>query len=78
MSCMRSVRLNTVKFSEFRPCSFHFALVHFAPFITTKSGLKCASSSSLGRMNMFFTKCACHATSVMKRTLKRVSALAPQ
>ena len=29
-------------------------------------------------MNMFFTKWACHATSMMKRILRRVFALAPQ
>ncbi len=78
ISWMRSVRLKAMKFSEFRPCSFHCGLVHFAPFITMKSGSKSASSSSLGRMNMFLTKCACQATSVIKRTLRRVSALAPQ
>ena len=27
---------------------------------------------------MFFTKCACQATSIIKRTFKRVSSLAPQ
>ena len=27
---------------------------------------------------MFFTKCACHATSIMKRTFKREFSLAPQ
>jgi len=29
-------------------------------------------------MNMFFTKCACQATSMMKRIFKRVFSLAPQ
>ena len=75
---MRSVRLNATKFSEFNPCSFHNGFVHFAPFMTIKSGLNSASSSFVGRINMFFTKCACQATSVMKRTERRVSALAPQ
>ncbi|MNL30233.1 hypothetical protein D3C87_1519580 [compost metagenome] len=78
ISCMRSVRLKATKFSEFRPCCCQFGLVHLAPFITTKSGSKSCSSSSVGRMNMFLTKCACQATSVIKRTFKRESALAPQ
>ena len=56
----------------------HLSLTVLAPFITTKSGSNVASSSSVGRMNMFLTKCACHATSVIIRTLKRVSGLAPQ
>ena len=46
--------------------------------MTVKSGSKSASSASLGRMNIFFTKCACHATSMTKRTFKQVSLLAPQ
>ena len=29
-------------------------------------------------MNMFLTKCACQATSTMKRTARRVASLAPQ
>ncbi len=29
-------------------------------------------------MNMFFTKCACQATSMMKRIFRRVFSLAPQ
>ena len=37
-----------------------------------------ASSSSVGRMNMLVTKCACHATSMTKRMAMRVSLLAPQ
>ncbi len=78
MSCIFSVMLKATKFSELSPCSCQFGLVHLAPFITTKSGLKVFSSSSLGRMNMFFTKCACQATSVMMRTARRVSGLAPQ
>ncbi len=78
ISCMRSVRLKATKFSECSPCCRQSGLVHLAPFITTKSGSKSASSASLGRINMFFTKCACQATSVMKRTFRRVSALAPQ
>ena len=43
-----------------------------------KSGLKFFSSSSVGAMNMFLTKWACHATSMMKRMAMRVSALVPQ
>lgn len=78
ISWIRSVKLKATKFSEFRPCSFHCGLVHLAPFITMKSGLKLASSSSVGRINIFLTKCACQATSVIKRTLRRVSLLAPQ
>ena len=78
ISCMRSVRLKTTKFSEFIPCSSHFGLVSLEAFIEMKSGLKVLSSSSVGLINMFFTKWACHATRIIKRTLRRVSGLAPQ
>ena len=43
-----------------------------------KSGLKLASSSAFGLMNIFLTKCACQATSMMKRTAILVSLFAPQ
>ena len=33
-----SVKLKATKFSELRPCSSHFSLTVFAPFITMKSG----------------------------------------
>ena len=47
--------------------------------MTIKSGSpKFFSSSSVGRRNMFLTKCACQATSIMNRTFSRVSALVPQ
>ena len=75
---MRSVKLNATKFSEFKPCSFQFGLVHLEPFITTKLGLKSFNSASVGRINIFFTKCACHATSVTIRTAIRSFSLAPQ
>ena len=75
---MRSVKLKATKFSEFKPCSFQFGLVTLEPFITTKSGSKFLSCSSVGRINMFFTKCACHATSVTIRTAIRSCSLAPQ
>ena len=45
---------------------------------TTKSGSKFSSSSAEGLMNMFVTKCACQATSTMKRIAIRVSLFAPQ
>ena len=73
-----SVILNATKFSEFKPCSFQFGLVTFEPFITTKSGVKFANAASDGRINIFFTKCACHATSVTIRTATRLSGFAPQ
>ena len=79
MICIRSVRLKTTKTSEFNPCSFHLGLVTLEPLSTIKSGSPNSfNSSSVGRMNMFFTKCACHATSIMKRTFNRVSLFAPQ
>ena len=44
-----------------------------------KSGSpKFSNSASVGRINMFFTKCACHATSMMKRTFNLVFSFAPQ
>ena len=43
-----------------------------------KSGSKFASSSSVGLINIFLIKCACHATSTIKRTAIRVSLFAPQ
>jgi phosphoenolpyruvate carboxykinase (ATP) len=42
-----------------------------------KSGSKFSSSSSLGRINIFFTKCAIQAISVTTRIFKRVSSFAP-
>ena len=78
MICMFSVRLNAINVSEFRPCLAKSANPVLEAFTTTKSGVKLASSSVLGRMNIFFTKCACHATSMTNRTLNRVSSLAPQ
>ena len=77
--CILSVRLNTTNTSEFSPCSFHLGLVTFEPFITTKSGSpKFFNSSSVGRINIFFTKWACQATSIIKRTFNLVSLFAPQ
>ena len=46
--------------------------------MTTKPGLKSFNSASVGRINMFFTKWACHATSVTIRTAIRSCSLAPQ
>ena len=47
--------------------------------MTTKSGSpKFSNSCSVGLMNIFFTKCACHATSTINRTLSLVFSLAPQ
>ena len=47
--------------------------------MTTKSGSpKFSNSASDGRINMFFTKWACQATSIIKRTFNRVFSLAPQ
>ena len=43
-----------------------------------KSGSNVSSSSADGVMNMFVMKCACHATSTMKRIAIRVSLFAPQ
>src|SRR5574344_998803 len=44
-----------------------------------KSGSpKFANSSAVGRMNMLVTKCACHATSMMKRSFRREFSFAPQ
>ena len=77
--CIFSVRLNITKFSEFNPCSFQLGLVVFEPFITIKSGSPNVSNSKLdGRMNILVTKCACHATSIIKRTFNLVSGLVPQ
>ena len=78
MRAMCSVRLKATKTSLFRPISFQLGLVVLPAFSTTKSGSKSTSSSSVGRMNMFFTKCACQATSDTKRTFMREFSLAPQ
>ena len=79
ITCIFSVRLKTTAVSEFRPSFLKFFTLAFEALSTTKSGSPYFSSSaSVGRMNMFFTKCACQATSMMKRIFRRVFSLAPQ
>ena len=70
--------LNATQVSELRPNSLKFSTLALEALYTTKVGSKSASSSSVGWMNMFLMKCACQATSTMKRTAIRVSLLAPQ
>ena len=78
ITCSLLVMLNAATVSELRPNSLKFSTLALDALYTMKSGSKFASSSADGWMNMFFTKCACQATSMMKRTESLVSAFAPQ
>ena len=78
ITCIFWVRLKATQVSELMPSSFQFSTFALEAFITTKSGVKLSSSSLVGRTNMLVTKWACHATSMMKRTARRVSLLVPQ
>ena len=69
--------LSQIKSDEVRNSAPVFPVIFAIEALTTvKSGSKSASSASLGRINMFLTKCACQATSMTKRTFSRVSSLA--
>ena len=70
--------LKATKTSELSPCSSHLPLTSLQALYTVNWGEKPASSSTLGRMNIFLTKCDCQASSVMNLTGLRVFSLAPQ
>ena len=78
MTCSREVMLKATQVSELRPSSLKLSTLALEALYTTKSGSKLSSSSWEGWMNIFLMKCACQATSTMKRTAMRVSLFAPQ
>ena len=59
------------------PCSFHLSLTALQAFKTVKSDLNTSNSAEVGRMNIFLTKCDCHAISVTKRIDFLEAGLAP-
>ena len=74
---LRSISKST-NTSEFSPCSSHLSFTALQAFITTKSDLNTSSSGSVGRINIFLTKCDCHAISVTKRIERFEAAEEPQ
>ena len=62
--------LKAINTSEFKLCFSQSPLTTLQALITVKSGAKSFDGVSDGLINMFVTKCDCHASSVIQVDIK--------